>query len=335
VTVLFVRVDPDDAETLAEYMRITDEAQGFDDPYYTPLLVEEKREVLRNQVSTEVVEAYLGRVDDGFVASGLIELPLLDNTDKAWLETSVPSPARGHGHGTAMLTYLEGLARQHDRITLMAEVGYPFDADDDHPDRKFATNHGYRFSQANVQRVLQLPVDGDLLDGLRSHASERHADYTFVEYVGLVPSDIVDEYCVLLNTIIVDAPSGALTYDEGGTTPASLAQLMDSLAAQGRTMYTSVAYDAQGTPVAHNQLVVSAHDPVNVFNWDTMVRREHRGHRLGLASKVRNLGVMQREHPTRTALHTWNAESNDHMIAVNEAMGFVPVRYHGEYYRTL
>ncbi len=50
---------------------------------------------------------------------------------------------------------------------------------------------------------------------------------------------------------------------------------------------------------------------------------------------MRNLEVVQALHPDRTILHTWNAESNGPMIAVNEAMGFLPVRYEGEYYRNL
>ncbi len=83
------------------------------------------------------------------------------------------------------------------------------------------------------------------------------------------------------------------------------------------------------------QLVVPAHDPLKIFQWDTLVRRDHRGHRLGIATKVHNLAVVQALHPDRTTVHTWNAESNHHMIAVNEAMGFVPVRYEGEYYREI
>ena len=55
-------------------------------------------------------------------------------------------------------------------------------------------------------------------------------------------------------------------------------------------------------------------------------RREHRGHRLGVAVKVANLRLLQRERPDITRLTTYNAEVNSHMIGVNEALGFRPLR---------
>ncbi len=88
-------------------------------------------------------------------------------------------------------------------------------------------------------------------------------------------------------------------------------------------------------PVAHNVLSVPQSDPQLIFNFDTLVRQDHRGHRLGLVTKIENLRRVIALHPERTLVHTWNAESNHPMIAVNDAMGFRPVAYGGEYVRTL
>ena len=47
----------------------------------------------------------------------------------------------------------------------------------------------------------------------------------------------------------------------------------------------------------------------------------HRGHRLGMRLKVEMLRLLRDRHPDIVQIDTWNAESNDHMIAVNEALG--------------
>ncbi|MBA2774677.1 MAG: GNAT family N-acetyltransferase [Nocardioidaceae bacterium] len=327
------RVDPDDASAVADLTRINTEAEAHDNPYPTSYSMEEQREELRNRNPEYTVEGYLGTVDGVAVAAGSLETPVHDNTEKAWLGVSVAPNDRRHGHGSAMARFLEAEAQRRGRTTLTTAVGYPIDADESHPDRRFATRHEYAFSQVDVHRVLDLPADEMFLQGLREQAEPHHRDYSFRDYVGLPEEEILEDYCVLLNAILVDAPSGEIDYEEGSTTPDSLAQRVEMLHSQDRTLYTDVAFDAAGVPVAHSQLVVPAHDPQKIYQWDTIVHRDHRGHRLGLATKVRNLEIVQALHAERTSVHTWNAESNRHMIAVNEAMGFRPVRYFGEYYR--
>ena len=51
---------------------------------------------------------------------------------------------------------------------------------------------------------------------------------------------------------------------------------------------------------------------------------EHRGHRLGALLKVANLRQAVQHEPQLEAVHTWNADSNAPMLAVNVAMGFTP-----------
>ena len=80
----------------------------------------------------------------------------------------------------------------------------------------------------------------------------------------------------------------------------------------------------------------STHDPDNAFQWGTLVRRADRGHRLGMAVKVASLRLLQRGRGPRPArIHTWNAGVNDHMIAINERLGFRPVERMGEFQKKL
>ena len=77
------------------------------------------------------------------------------------------------------------------------------------------------------------------------------------------------------------------------------------------------------------------HEPGKAYQWGTLVRRDARGHRLGLAVKVANQRLLQRERPDLRVLTTYNAEVNHHMVAVNERLGFVPVARLGEFQKRL
>ena len=83
--------------------------------------------------------------------------------------------------------------------------------------------------------------------------------------------------------------------------------------------------------VAYTDIATTVHEPGRAYQWGTLVRRDARGHRLGLAVKVANLRLLQRERPDVHELITYNAEVNAHMIGVNERLGFVPVARLGEF----
>ncbi|MCA2225212.1 hypothetical protein [Nonomuraea aurantiaca] len=59
--------------------------------------------------------------------------------------------------------------------------------------------------------------------------------------------------------------------------------------------------------------------------------REHRGHRLGLLLKIGNLLWLRDREPHIERLITWNAVSNAHMLAINEAMGYELFDEHKEW----
>jgi GNAT superfamily N-acetyltransferase len=96
---------------------------------------------------------------------------------------------------------------------------------------------------------------------------------------------------------------------------------MDS---QGRRQVATAArLGSDGPLVAYTDIVTTRHDPENAFQWDTLVLKEHRGHRLGALVKVANLERLRAEAPAARRVHTWNADENTYMISINEAMGFV------------
>jgi hypothetical protein len=71
------------------------------------------------------------------------------------------------------------------------------------------------------------------------------------------------------------------------------------------------------------------------WQWGTLVHREHRGHRLGMAVKVENLRRLQADHPERRRVVTGNDDTNSWMVSINEDLGFRIVELCPAYQRHL
>jgi hypothetical protein len=90
---------------------------------------------------------------------------------------------------------------------------------------------------------------------------------------------------------------------------------------------------ASGELAAYSVLQHSASKPWLAQQDDTLVAKPHRGHRLGMLVKVLNLRRMMEAHPSVERILTFNAAENDHMLAINVALGFRPAGYDGEWQR--
>jgi GNAT superfamily N-acetyltransferase len=100
-------------------------------------------------------------------------------------------------------------------------------------------------------------------------------------------------------------------------------------------LFTAIEHLPSGTLAGFTTLSVPAELDRTVSQEDTLVRREHRGHRLGMVLKLANLVELQKRMPGHPAVITFNAEENRHMLDVNEAVGFVPIGYEGAWRRDL
>ena len=76
-------------------------------------------------------------------------------------------------------------------------------------------------------------------------------------------------------------------------------------------------------------------DPLVARIGVTMVLPEHRGHRLGLATKLASHRALREQVPACELVVTSNAEVNTHMNAINERMGYVELETLVEYHRLL
>lgn len=281
--------------------------------------------------------AFVARVGGEVVAAGWLGLPLKDNLHRANVGLFVVPEARRRGHATALLDHLTGEARAEGRSVLNAESWWPYEAGADGtgaPGSEFARARGFDLVLADVRRRLDLPADESRLAQLAAEAAPHHADYELRSWLGPVPEDLVGGWAILDASLETEAPVGGLDLEPALADVASVREEEDLLARQGRTSVATVALASDGSVVAYTQIVV-AEEAAAAYQWGTLVRRADRGHRLGLALKVANLRLLQQERPGLAALTTYNAESNAPMVAVNDALGFVPIERLGELQKRL
>jgi GNAT superfamily N-acetyltransferase len=326
-----------DEALLRSWHAAYERAQRHGRPYAVPYDLHEVRADLAGGWARQALRLFAGLVDGRVVTTASIELPLLDNTGTATVEVSTPAEHRRRGHGSAMLDHVVEVARDAGRTVLFAEVGFPLDTGPEgtgEPGPEFLRARGFALALGDVQRALDLAEVAPRLDALAAEAAPGHADYRIESFTGPVPEPLLASYVALDARVSTEAPVGELELEPQVGDPEAWRQHEATLAAQGRTMHSAVALDAAGEVVAYTLAVVT-HGGEDCFQWGTLVAAEHRGHRLGLAVKVANLREIRRARPDARSVTTFNAESNAHMVAINERLGFRPVARLGEFQRRL
>lgn len=269
--------------------------------------------------------AFEGEGDEAMVGIGFLMLPLTDNTDFAFLSVDVAPDDRGRGIGSTLMKFVVAEARNVGRTRLMTEINVAFERREDHPYRKFAEKHGFVLANVEVCRVLDLPVDDAQITAWIDEAAPHHEGYRIETFVDDVPDEYVASLVHVHNQLALDAPTGDLEFEAEAMTPEGFMIRRAKLKEMGRTIYETVALTPDDDVVAQSTLGVSSDDPENAFQWGTLVRRDHRGHRLGMAVKATNLRAMQAAHPDRQRILTTNAETNAPMVGINEQMGYKPI----------
>jgi GNAT superfamily N-acetyltransferase len=280
-------------------------------------------------------EMYAAYDGDRMVGQVVVWFPLADNTDKAYINVAVDVPYRRRGIGRALMAQAEAASRRAGRSVLLTSTQVPFEERRAHRHERFAEACGYTWSIDEILRHLVLPVADDEIQGWIDAAAPKHENYTIETHVGGVPADLVDGLCLLVGQLAVDAPSGAVDFEQEVIDAERYAEMMAGVQAMGRVTYETIALTPDREVVAQSTLAVSTVDDPVVFQWGTFVHREHRGHSLGLATKAVNLRAVQAARDDVTLVTTQNAETNDYMVAINERMGFVPVECSAELVKRL
>jgi len=190
------------------------------------------------------------------------------------------------------------------------------------PGTAFAAARGFVRKHAELHQVLELPVPDEQLAAF----DQPIPGYEIVQWREHAPEEWLEQFAALLTWMTEDFPHGDRTLEATRWTPALIREAEARRIAQGRFTYTTAAvHSASGELAAYTQMGGSPENPGRRNQYDTYVRRTHRGNRLGIAVKAPNLRALQADLAQPAALHTWNAPENAPMIAVNDKLGFRPV----------
>lgn len=270
--------------------------------------------------------ALLGRDEAGVVVGGAwAELPLKDNLTFAYGEAFVVPEKRRQAHGTVLIEALAAACADTGRSTVLCEGAWGV-ADEEAPARQFAERVGFTLDIMDAHRELLLPAK---LPPLAIDPA-----YEIRSWRGACPDDLIDGYADVRRLMVQEAPRGDAGLENEHWDAARIRTEEAKWVKSGRVPQVSVAIAGDGSVVGHTQLVFPS-DSVEVYQWDTLVLPSHRGHGLGLTLKVFTMHEAADLLDGRRRIHTYNAASNEHMIAVNEAMGFRQVAWLAEYVRAL
>jgi RimJ/RimL family protein N-acetyltransferase len=262
-------------------------------------------------------ETWLAR-DAAGVPSGWysLTLPARENTHLAYLTPVVGLAHRRHGIGTALVRHAAGRAHAGGRALLSAEctLGSPGEA--------FSRALGARAGMAEASRVLHLRAipDGHLAR-LRERARAAGGGYALLSWEGPAPERYIEQVAAL-NQDGEDAPHEA-GHEAQRWDVARVRAAEQRAAGQGLRRYSVAARsESTGELAALTELQVDPQAPEWAYQGLTVVARAHRGHRLGLLVKVAMLERLAGREPQLERIITGNADVNEHMIAINVALGY-------------
>lgn len=292
---------------------------------------------------------FIAARDGDRIVGRLVLQRTLEAPETGFVELQVRPECEGLGVGRALADRLDDLAAHLALTKLLTYVpsapGAPGDERLTSPtghgsvalgDRGtcFLLARGWRLEQVERGSRLALPADAEALRMLRAEA-ERHADgYRLHTWVGLTPASMRPGMAELMERMTTDAPSAGLE-EPAESWDADRVLENETRLSAGRDVLTTVAEHTGSGRLAGMTWFSVPRGEVPVRQWDTIVRSEDRGHRLGMLLKVANLQALEERFPGRPSVVTWNAEENRHMLDVNEAIGFVPMGYDGGWRKDL
>ncbi|MEH0828257.1 MULTISPECIES: GNAT family N-acetyltransferase [unclassified Micromonospora] len=332
-------LEPDDQTAVDAAYRIGAAANDADVPDFPPYCRRRFEAMVRHPMPGIVACWALARLDGVPVGWLRLELPQLDNTDNALAELVVHPAHRRRGVGRALHEHGVRLLREAGRKRLVGEAvsALPGGPARNTGGDAFATAVGARPALVAVRRRLDTSgLDRAALDALLADARAAATGYRTVRWQQTTPEEYVDDVAYLEGRLMTDAPLGDLEWEQEQVDADRIRATERALDVRGtRRYHVAALHEGSGRLVAWSMLSLGPSADWHAWQQITIVDPAHRGHRLGLLTKIENLGHALAHEPALRAIDTFNAAANEHMIRINEQLGFRPVDASTEWQLTL
>jgi GNAT superfamily N-acetyltransferase len=325
-TVVVTPLDSAKDPAYEQAFQIASAAQAVDVPDYPANCWESFLGTMIHPYPNRPARHFLATLDGKPAGYLQIVLPDLDNTENATVEVYVRPEHRRHGVGRALFERATTVAREEGRKRLIGDsvAALPGGVARSEAGTEFARSVGATPALTDVRRRLDLAtVDEDALSEQLAEAWLRAEGYSLVWWRDVVPGEYIDDIAYLDGRLVKDAPMGDLAWGPEIVDRRRIrAGEAASRARQRRKYNTGVRHNDSGRVVAFTTLDLEHCPADHAWQQITIVEPKHRGHRLGTIVKIENLRYARVHEPALQLIDTWNAAANDHMIAINEQIGF-------------
>ncbi|MFC4334596.1 GNAT family N-acetyltransferase [Salininema proteolyticum] len=318
-------LDPLDHDTVDQWLEL---CQTVDDHDFANFETPSEAELLLGHMARpEEVRRlhWVGSVDGSVVSCAEARLYDADNTHLAGATVKVHPDHRRKGYARLLLGAIEDQARREERTTVVSWFLKPYEGSgvDGHA-VGFAAAQGYGPTlETAVRRVDLLEVKEDRLDALYREALAKAEGYRIVSFPDPAPDEYAEGIAYLEGRMYTDMPLGDMDLQPAEITVEKVRARERQARRRGLLSLRTIAvHEETGTVAAMSQLETAPGDELIARQGDTIADPDHRGHRLGLLVKIANQRQLRSYRPRIRYVHTGNATVNDHMVAVNEAMGY-------------
>ncbi len=285
-----------------------------------PMPVERRILDWRHWTDNQVAPRWILWDGDEIVAVAVVWADLEQNLQNAFARIHVRLNRRGEGHAKTIAEPVFDWLEAHERTRVDTYVL------DGHPEAVLCERMGLKLVYTERRsRLVLADVERSLMQAWVDRATERAGDYHLLSLRSPFPSEHVAPYCDLqfqMNT----APMDDFEFEDEVVTPERWRSVEKTVEAAEKELITMVAVHtptgafAGSTTVNYDRL-----DPSLAWQWETVVHPNHRNKGIGRWLKGANTLHILDDFPDVAWIDTWNAGSNEPMLAINVEMGFAPI----------
>jgi len=263
-------------------------------------------------------------VCDGRVLGFLdFTLPELDNTHMAEFDAGVLPDERRRGVGSALLRHAEDRAAEEGRTNLSTWV-WLADEPESRTGSEFVITKDFKLSLECAVRSCDLDkVDEAAIDGLLESAWAKAEGFELIVFEGAPTDELLDGMAYLHARMYTDMPLGDWDLQEANIDRGRLLDWERQRRQRGELhLQAVVRHQESGEIAGFTEIVIEGGEERHCHQGNTIVDPRFRGHRLGTILKAANQKRIREWRPKMSHVWTGNAISNDHMISINEAVGY-------------